>query len=515
MLLAAACTAVLTLHRGGGVKIALRRPGNRLTGVLAAVVGVSTVIAAFALTRELYRAARQEEISHNSWLNAVSWGYLAAAVLAVAVPAAAAVAMPRRLARWLLGGWAAASAGVWLTTVLPARDIADPGTGYAIALGSALAALAAATAALSRWGKTTPGARPGRRPALVTAAVMAVPPLLAAAGAAAAFLAAHTTVLEVKALGAPTVSADGQLLYVPSVVHSSKRQPDYRHDPGRVVIVGTATNRPAGPPVPVGSEPIDAVASHDGTRVYVSNTGSGSVSVISTLEHAVVGTPIAIGHPPRHLAVSTDDSRLLVTDTDRGVSVIDTRTGTVTRRIALPAGTRAVTLSPDGSHAYTCSGDQCDLAAIDTGTGRTVAGPVRLGYDLDWMAVSGDGSRLYAMVSAQAATGETSDMLLAVDTGTLKTAGHAPLRAGPHLGLAVSPDGRRVYVSNLYDGSVSVVDAQAMRPVGTPVPVGGTPGGVAVSPDGRRIYVTLLLTPTIATFRADSPGTVSLITLAG
>jgi len=42
-------------------------------------------------------------------------------------------------------------------------------------------------------------------------------------------------------------------------------------------------------------------------------------------------------------------------------------------------------------------------------------------------------------------------MLLAVDTGTLKIASeHAPLsRAGPHFGMAVSPDGRRVYVSNL------------------------------------------------------------------
>jgi YVTN family beta-propeller protein len=80
--------------------------------------------------------------------------------------------------------------------------------------------------------------------------------------------------------------------------------------------------------------------------------------------------------------------------------------------------------------------------------------------------------------------------------------------------VAVSPDGRRVYVSNLYGESVSVIDAQAMRLVGTPAPAGIDPGGVTVSPDGRRVYVTLLLTPTIATFRADSPGTVSLITLA-
>ncbi len=108
-----------------------------------------------------------------------------------------------------------------------------------------------------------------------------------------------------------------------------------------------------------------------------------------------------------------------------------------------------------------------------------------------------------------------TDKLLAVDTRTLKTVGASPLRNGPHFGMAISPDGRRVYVGNFYDESVSVIDAQAMRPVGTPARVGIGAGGVAVSPDGRRVYVSLLLTPTIETFRADSPGTVSLFSLPG
>jgi YVTN family beta-propeller protein len=281
-----------------------------------------------------------------------------------------------------------------------------------------------------------------------------------------------------------------------------------------VIIVDTATGRPAAPPVPVGSGPSGAVASHDGTRVYVASTGAGTVSVISTLEHAVTGAPIAIGHAPLHLALSTDDSRLLVADRDRGISVIDTRAGTVTRRIALPADTSDVTLSPDGGRAYVCRGAKCDLVAIDTATGRTVAGPVRLGYETDSMAVSGDGSRLYAALFAPADTG--GDMLVAVDTGTLETVSSVPLpRAGPHFGMAVSPDGRRVYVSNLFDESVSVIDARAMRQVGAPVPVGSAPSRVAVSLDGRHVYITLGLAPAMATFRADSPGTVSRISLAG
>jgi YVTN family beta-propeller protein len=57
--------------------------------------------------------------------------------------------------------------------------------------------------------------------------------------------------------------------------------------------------------------------------------------------------------------------------------------------------------------------------------------------------------------------------------------------------VAVSPDGRQVYVTNSGSGSgsVSVVDAGSGVVVGSPILVGERPVGVAVSPDGRRLYV--------------------------
>ena len=62
------------------------------------------------------------------------------------------------------------------------------------------------------------------------------------------------------------------------------------------------------------------------------------------------------------------------------------------------------------------------------------------------------------------------------------------LGRGP-IDVAVSPNGRRLYVANHYSGSVSVLDADSLDLIAT-ANVGGNPWAVAVSPDGTRVYVT-------------------------
>jgi YVTN family beta-propeller protein len=52
-------------------------------------------------------------------------------------------------------------------------------------------------------------------------------------------------------------------------------------------------------------------------------------------------------------------------------------------------------------------------------------------------------------------------------------------------GVAVSPDGRKVYVAG---DPVSVIDTETNTVTAT-IPVGPGPLGVAVTPDGRKVYV--------------------------
>ena len=59
-------------------------------------------------------------------------------------------------------------------------------------------------------------------------------------------------------------------------------------------------------------------------------------------------------------------------------------------------------------------------------------------------------------------------------------------------GIVISRDGLRVYVSNLLENTVSVVDTSTNRVVKTLL-VNSNPGSIAVSPDGTRLYVSTFM----------------------
>jgi YVTN family beta-propeller protein len=75
-----------------------------------------------------------------------------------------------------------------------------------------------------------------------------------------------------------------------------------------------------------------------------------------------------------------------------------------------------------------------------------------------------------------------------IDTATNDVTATVPVGKMPH-GVAVNPDGKKVYVANRNSDTVSVIDT-ATNTVTNTVDVGNDPFGVAVSPDGKKVYVT-------------------------
>jgi YVTN family beta-propeller protein len=79
----------------------------------------------------------------------------------------------------------------------------------------------------------------------------------------------------------------------------------------------------------VGDLPVGVAMTPDGTRAYVTNSGSQNVSVIDTANRTVTAT-VKVGRNPINVAIRPDGARAYVVNADsNSVSVINTGTNKV------------------------------------------------------------------------------------------------------------------------------------------------------------------------------------------
>src|SRR6516225_4251174 len=136
---------------------------------------------------------------------------------------------------------------------------------------------------------------------------------------------------------------------------------------------------------------------------------------------------------------------------------------------------------------------------IHTAT-NAVIGTIAGGNIHAGLAVTPDGSKVYV-------ANYFSNTVSVIATATNTVVGVVVLtdNTWPD-GLAVTPDGSKVYVTNRFSNDVSVIDTATNTMIGLRIPVGTGPAGVAVTPDGKHVYV--------ANFDFDLGSTVSVIDTA-
>ena len=239
--------------------------------------------------------------------------------------------------------------------------------------------------------------------------------------------------------------------------------------------------------------------------VYVANSGSNSVSVINTATNTAATIP-GVNQPgagPSGIAVTPDGSRVYVSNyhssgtnagTPGSVSVINTTTNSVE---AIPVGflTDGVAITPDGTRAYVsneCASSACSLGSpgsvsvINTAT-NTVETTIPVGSSPFGIAVTPDGTRVYVANECGSPGTCSSGSISVISTVSNTVTATIPLSLQP-FGIAITPDGARAYVTYYNSGSVSVINL-VTNTVSAPLPVGSQPAGVAITPDGTRAYV--------------------------
>ena len=87
--------------------------------------------------------------------------------------------------------------------------------------------------------------------------------------------------------------------------------------------------------------------------------------------------------------------------------------------------------------------------------------------------MSRDGSRLFV-------ADQNADAVRAIDTVTMQMIGKPMPTGDAPTQMALSPDGRQIFVTNMYSGDVSVIDADHLITTGTSGKVGRAPSGIAL-----------------------------------
>lgn len=244
----------------------------------------------------------------------------------------------------------------------------------------------------------------------------------------------------------------------------------------RAVLFAALVYLVASPLAPVAAETLLVVRKTDDAVDFI-DPGSG-LRLASVM----------LGHAPHEVSVSPDGRRAAVSNygtrerPGSTLSIVDLEQPRELQRVDLTPHTRphgVAWFAPDRI-AVTTEGSR-HLVLVDPEAGRVV-GAIETGQEVSHMvAVSANATRAYV---TNIGSGTTT--ALAIDTG--RKLGDIATGAGSEA-LALTPDGRELWVAARAVGQLAVVDTTTLEVVAR-LPLPGIPIRIAITPDGATALVT-------------------------
>jgi YVTN family beta-propeller protein len=273
---------------------------------------------------------------------------------------------------------------------------------------------------------------------------------------------------------------NGSNLEVAATIPVGKRPRGIHLSPdGKVVYVALSGTPIEGPPqLDAHGNPIfDKKKDDDDENADKSADGIGVVDIRARK----LKTKLNAGSDPEEFALSKDGRQIYISNEDtKTASVINIGSGKLEHIIPVGQEPEGVTTTPDGKQFYVTCEAGGDIYVIDAHwysavTHFKVNGRPR---SVAFLAAGGIG-----FIPSESA-GELN-IIDSVHATVLKTitlpSGSRPMR------VKLSPDEKRLYVSNGRAGTISVFDSRSYELLDT-IRVGARPWGIGISPDGKFLF---------------------------
>jgi YVTN family beta-propeller protein len=243
-------------------------------------------------------------------------------------------------------------------------------------------------------------------------------------------------------------------------------------------------------------------------NISVIDASDNKVVATILLDVALVSTGVSLNENSSAIAVSPDGKHVYVTtglcssisfDCVRPESVyfalwvIDTATNKVVSASPGKGFVKGIVFGPDGKNAYFANWDSDVVLpqVLVFDNGPTISLPP-YGED-NAITITPDGRHVYVPYVLFNGTNSPPEIVAVIDTATNTVAQTVTVEPASFMtsltGIATTPNGKYVYVSNQLSNSVSVLDT-ASNTIMKTVMVGASPAGVAVTPDGAHVYVS-------------------------
>ena len=277
------------------------------------------------------------------------------------------------------------------------------------------------------------------------------------------------------------VSPDNNTVYV---VNSDVVTPGLNS----LAVVDAMTNQIVVPSLFVGLAAVEVALSKNGHFLYVSDaylpgfmtivdTADLHSQTINNLGAAAFGISVVPGGKEVFIADSGSDT----------VDVYDIAQGKLLPQITVGNNPNYFAFSPDGKTAYVTNAGDSSVSVIDVKKGMAAGAAISVGNNPGGISITPNGKKLYTV---------NATTVSVIDTVTQQV---TPINLGNETGFraAMTRDGKYLYVP-VYDlnnpktapGAVFVISTATDQVVGTPVPVGIEPQDVVIAPNGKRAYVS-------------------------